>query len=81
MKRTKLKIVSDGTALNTHIQTEDGVSIEGITALEWKIATGSPVAKVTMEIAVVAADIDVGHEDIDAYISYLKKQKSVENSF
>ncbi len=53
----KIKIVSDGRAINTHVETEDGHEIKGVQSIDWHVDVESGLA--TAEIKFVNIPVDV----------------------
>ncbi len=60
----KLKIVSDGRAINTHVETEDGHEIKGVQSIDWHVDVESGLATAEIKFVNIPVDI-VGDTDTD----------------
>ena len=53
----KIKIVSDGTSLNTRVVTETGEEIEGVLSIEWSVSLATHISTAKIEFINVGAEI------------------------
>lgn len=58
----RLRIVSDGTGLGTHVETEDGDRLENVTDIQWRVSANDEAARAVITFA-AAVEVDVIGED------------------
>lgn len=71
-KRTKVRITSDGTPSGTVVHTEDGVELDGIVSVSWRVDARG-LARAVVEFINVEAELAaaVSTDEVDAYVELL----------